>query len=188
MATPSRVQIDDVGRPGAVDVGQADTLLIELIWAVEPRRVVHGDLGAEAAVAEIGPVADLAVADANDVREAVAGQVGEKDRLRAVGKNDGRAFLFVARLGECGSAVPKPSSASDGCQVRASSSVIRMSAWPSPVRSTNLRLGSLQARFGSDPNGMKLSQSLVFGPLEETGHGSLDGPRSKFPSPARSRN
>ena len=92
------VQVDDVGGAGAVDVGQADALLVELIRVVEPGRVVHRDLGAEAAVAEIGPVADLAVADAHQVGEAVAGHVGEVDGLGAVGEDEARAFLFVQRL------------------------------------------------------------------------------------------
>ena len=35
------------------------------------------DPGAEPAVAEVGPVADVAVADADDVGEPVAGHVGE---------------------------------------------------------------------------------------------------------------
>ena len=42
---------------------------------------------------------------------------------------------------------------SDGCHVKASSSVIRMSAMPSPVRSTNRRFGSAQSRTGSERNG-----------------------------------
>ena len=66
------MQIDDVGRARAVDVGEPDAPLVELVRVVEPRRVVHGDLGAEAAVAEIGPVADFAVADPHEVGEAVA--------------------------------------------------------------------------------------------------------------------
>src|SRR6266571_3027046 len=41
------------------------------------------------------------------------------------------------------SAGAKPSSASEAYQTNASSSVTSTSAWPSPVRSTNLRLGSL---------------------------------------------
>ncbi len=92
------VQVDDVGGAAAVDVGQADALVVELVGVVEPRRVVHRDLGAEAAIAQVGPVADLAVADADDVGQAVAGQVGEVDGLRAVGEDDARAFLLVERL------------------------------------------------------------------------------------------
>src|SRR5687767_3199854 len=43
-------EIDDVGGAGTVDVGGADTPPVEEIGALEPRRVVHGDLGAEPAV------------------------------------------------------------------------------------------------------------------------------------------
>ncbi len=92
------VQVDDVGGAGAVDVGQPDALVVELVRVVEVGRVVHGDLGAEAAVAQVGPVADLAVADAHQVGEAVAAQVGEIDGLGAVGKDQPRAFFFVQRL------------------------------------------------------------------------------------------
>src|SRR5713226_3684705 len=66
-------QINDVGGTRAVDVGKTDALLIELIRVIEPRRVVHGDLGAEATIAQVGPVADFAVADADQVGRTVAG-------------------------------------------------------------------------------------------------------------------
>ena len=72
--------------------------VVELVRVVEPGRVVHRDLGAEAAVAQVGPVADLAVADADEVGQAVAGQVGEVDGLRAVGEDEARALLLVERL------------------------------------------------------------------------------------------
>ena len=70
--------------------------------------------------------------------------VGEVDGLRAVGEDEPRAFLLVRGLSDA-RAGPKPSSASEGCQTKASSSVISTSAWPSPSRSTNLRFGSSQA-------------------------------------------
>ena len=92
------VQVDDVGGAGAVDVGQPDASVVELVRVVEAGRLVHGDLGAEAAVAQVGPVADLAVADAHQVGEAVAGHVGEIDGLGAIGEDQARAFLFIQRL------------------------------------------------------------------------------------------
>ena len=122
--------------PLAVDVGQADALVVELVRVVEPRRVVHRHLGAEAAVAEVGPVADLAVADADEVGQAVAatGRRGRstacRRRRRGAGRSPRRAPAATRRAG------PKPSSASEGCQTKASSSVISTSAWPSPSRST----------------------------------------------------
>ena len=64
----------------------------------EPGRVVHGHFRAEAAVAEIGPVAHFAVANANQVGEAVAGEVGEEDRFRPVGEDQLRAFFLVEGL------------------------------------------------------------------------------------------
>ena len=122
------LQIDDVGRSRAVDVGQTDTLLIELVLSVEPRRVVHRHLGAETAVAQIRPVADFAVANANNVREAVTGEVGEKNSLGGVCKDDYTGPFSSSRGLRIRIASPKPSSASEGYQISASSSVIRMSA------------------------------------------------------------
>ena len=60
-------EVDDVGGAGPVDVGEANAPLVELIGRIEVGRVVHRYLGAEAAVAQVGPVADLAVADAHQV-------------------------------------------------------------------------------------------------------------------------
>ena len=67
--------------------------------AVEDRRAVHRDLGAETAIAEIGPVADFAITDAQDVREPVAGHVGEEDRLVGIGEDQLRTLLLVPALG-----------------------------------------------------------------------------------------
>jgi len=140
-------EIDDVGDTAAVDIRQADALGIEQVGGVEPGRVVHRDLGAEATVAQVGPVTDFTVADAHEVGEAVARHVGEKDGFRAVGENHARPLFFVERLGDAlrrGEA----SSASERCHTKASSSEMIRSAWPSPVRSTNLTLGSRHATFG----------------------------------------
>jgi hypothetical protein len=52
-------------------------------------------------VAEVGPVANLPVADAGDVDEAVARHIGEVDGLAGVGKDERRALLLVERFG-CG--------------------------------------------------------------------------------------
>ena len=76
----------------------SDTALIELIEIVKQRRVVHGYLRAEPAVAQVGPVADLAVANADQIREAVAGQVSQVDGFGAVGENEARPVLLVQRL------------------------------------------------------------------------------------------
>ena len=91
-------QINNIGDPATVDVGQPDTALIEQVRRVEARRIVHRHLGAEAAVAEIGPVADFAVANAHEVGQSVTGKIGEVDGLGAVGKNQPRPFFFVQRL------------------------------------------------------------------------------------------
>ena len=91
-------QINNIGDTGTVDVSQPDTALIEQVGRVKPRRIVHGHLGAEATVAEVGPVADFAVANAHEVGQSVTGKIGEVDGLGAVGKNQPRPFFFVQRL------------------------------------------------------------------------------------------
>ena len=139
-------------------------LLVELIRVVEPGRVVHRDLGAEAAVAQVRPVADLAVADAHEVGEAVAATC-RRDRSTACRRRRPGAGPCSSsdRLADALRPGRKPSSASDGCQVKTSSSVMRTSAWPSPSRSTNLRLGSPQSTFGqrTRTGGTAPSSSLV---------------------------
>ena len=112
------VQVDDVGGAGAVDVGQADALVVELVRVVEPGRVVHRDLGAEAAVAQVGPVADLAVADAHEVGQAVAATC-RRGRWTACRRRRPSAGLSL-RPAACATrwAGPKPSSASEGARRR----------------------------------------------------------------------
>ena len=91
-------QINNIGDTATVDVSQPDTALIEQVRGVKPRRVVHRHLGAEAAVTEIGPVADFAVTNAHEVGQSVTRKIGEVDGLGAVGKNQPRPFFFVQRL------------------------------------------------------------------------------------------
>ncbi len=93
------VEVDEVGRAAAVYVGQAQSPLLELVGVVEPGGVVHRHLGPEAAVAQVGPVAHLAVAHAGQVGQPVAAHVGQVDGLRAVGEDQARPALLVARLG-----------------------------------------------------------------------------------------
>ena len=68
--------------------------------------LIHRDLGAEAAVAEVRPVAHFAVADAHEVGQSVAGHVGEEDGFGAVGEDELRAL--VPRRGLAARAVPAP--------------------------------------------------------------------------------
>jgi hypothetical protein len=67
------VEVNNVGDARAVNVGEADAALIEEIRPIEPGCVVHRDLGAEVTIAEIRPVADLAVADPYQVGQSIAG-------------------------------------------------------------------------------------------------------------------
>ena len=114
--------------------------------ASNQRRVVHRHLGAEAAVAEVGPVADLAVADAHEIGQAIAGHVGEVDGLRCRRRRPASALLLRPAPWARARAGPKPASASEGYQQKTSSSVIRMSAWPSPVEIDELQIGIVACR------------------------------------------
>ena len=69
-------QVDDVSRAGAIDISQSDALLVELVGVVEQWRIVHGHLSTKASVAQVGPVTDLAVANAHQIGESIAGKVG----------------------------------------------------------------------------------------------------------------
>ena len=91
-------EVDDVGSTRAVDVGEADATAVEEIRPLEPRRAVHRHLRAEAAVALVRPVAHLAVADADQIGQAVARHVRDEDRLGAVREDQPRSFLLVERL------------------------------------------------------------------------------------------
>src|SRR6185312_14481144 len=76
-------EIQDIRRSGTIDVGESQTAAVEEISAVETGRLGHGDLRPEAAKPKIGPVADLPVADANQIGQPIAGHVGQEDRLAA---------------------------------------------------------------------------------------------------------
>ena len=60
---------------------------------------VHGHLGAEPPEAEVGPVADLAVAHSDQVGEAVAGHVRQVDGLLRIGEHQPRAPLLAPWIG-----------------------------------------------------------------------------------------
>ena len=157
-----------VGRARAVDVGQADALLVEQVGTVEPGRVVHRDLGAEPAVAQVGPVADLAVADAHQVGEAVAGHVGQVDRLRAVGEDQARALLLVERLahllGRAESVL--------GQRLMPGEDVVfgDQDVGMSVARQVDeLEIRVVPGQLGNDAKGRELIPALVLGALEEAG-------------------
>ena len=65
---------------------------------IEVGRVIHGDLGAETSIAQVRPVANLTVADAHQIGQPVAAEIGEINRLGAVGKDQARTFFFVQCL------------------------------------------------------------------------------------------
>jgi hypothetical protein len=97
---PISREVDNVCRTRAIDVGQADPLVVKPVGVVEPWRVVHDNLGAEAPKPEVWPVADAAVADADEVAGAVSTHVSKVYRLLRVGKDDCRSTLFVPRLAD----------------------------------------------------------------------------------------
>ena len=92
--------VEQVGRPGAIKIAKTNAVGIELLGHVEPGRIFHGDLGPKASVAEIGPVADLSIADTHQVVEAVAGDVCEEHSLLLFGEDHRRPFFFVQDFGD----------------------------------------------------------------------------------------
>ena len=103
---------------GAVDVGETDAALVELIRRVEPRRVVHRDLGAEPAVAEVAassrPRRCGCARDRSGRRRSC--RRGRSTACRRRTRGAGR--LLRRAPGARVAAGPKPSSASDGCQTK----------------------------------------------------------------------
>ena len=90
-------EIDDIGGTGAVGIGEMHTALVEGGSVVEPRHVVHGDLRAEAAIAEVGPIADVAHPYPHHIGQTITGHVGEIDGLRAIGEDQARSVFLVRR-------------------------------------------------------------------------------------------
>jgi hypothetical protein len=91
-------QVHDISGTRAVDVGKTDAAPVEQFRRLEPGCVAHGDLGAKASIAEVGPVADLAVADPHEIGQPIPGQIGEVDGLGAIGNDELGTFLFVQGL------------------------------------------------------------------------------------------
>ena len=129
---------------------------------------VHGHLGAEPPVAEVRPVADLAVAHADDVAQAVAGHVGGEDRsgCRRPGRRRAPSPRpsGVRTMLRAAEARSRPARRT---RVNSPSSVIRMSASPSPVTSMNVTFGSDQSSSGSAGEPAQRLEARVGRPLEE---------------------
>ena len=91
-------EVQDVHQAGAIDIREANAMLVEHIGRIEPRRMVHGDLGAEAGVAQIGPIAHFAIANAHEVGQAIPRHVRQVDGLRTIGEHETRSLLFIDGL------------------------------------------------------------------------------------------
>jgi hypothetical protein len=89
-----RAKIKNVRRPRAIGVRKVNAPLIKRSGIVKPGCVVKSDLGPESSVADIGPVTNLSVANAHQIRQPVAGHVGDIDGFRAVRENKARTVLF----------------------------------------------------------------------------------------------
>src|SRR5271169_2001932 len=66
--------------------------------AAKAWRLIHRDFRAKASISQVRPVANLAVSNANQVRQAVSRHVREEDRLGAIREDELGAFFFVERL------------------------------------------------------------------------------------------
>ncbi len=72
-----RINVDQIGRTRAVDVGQEKPGIFQPVAKVG--RSGHGYRPAKVAVAQIGPVLNLAVAQPHPIAEAVADHVGKEE-------------------------------------------------------------------------------------------------------------
>jgi hypothetical protein len=72
-------QIDDVVHAGTINVCQLYAALVEEVGRVESGRIVHRHFRAEAPVAQIRPVRDLAVANAHEIGQPIARHVSQED-------------------------------------------------------------------------------------------------------------
>ena len=170
---PVAAQVDQVGRARAVDVGQPEALGVEQVGGVEPGSLVHGDLGPEPAIAQVGPVADLAIADPDHVGEAVAGEVGQEDRVSAVGEYEVGTLLLVEQLAHLlGRSEPLLGQGFvPGEDLVLGDQHVGM-AVAGEVDELEVRVVPGQA--GERLEGGELIPALVLGPLEEAGRGPAE--------------
>ena len=97
-ANATAVDVDDVGSTAAIDIGEPQASGVELVAHIKAAGFTaeaHRDLGAEPAIAEVGPVADLVVADAHQIGHPVAAHVGQEDGLARVREQQPRTFFFI---------------------------------------------------------------------------------------------
>ena len=59
--------------------------MAELFQLMEQRNIVHTNFGPESAIAQAGPIADLAIPDVCHIEEPVAAYIGEINELRFIG-------------------------------------------------------------------------------------------------------
>ena len=91
-------QIDQISRARAADIRQLEIGGIEQIGMVKNGRIAHGYFGSKTPVPYIRPVTHLPVADADNIRQAVAREIGQKNALFLVGKNDSGTQFFIVRF------------------------------------------------------------------------------------------
>src|SRR5262249_16447694 len=69
--------VEHVGAAVTVDV--TDQNALRIVTPREARGAAHGDAAAEAAVPEVWPIVEVAVADEDDILQAIAHHVGDFD-------------------------------------------------------------------------------------------------------------
>ena len=78
-------QIQDIRSPAAIDIAEFEIARIKLLTVPhQSGRIVHKYLRAKTAVTQIGPVTDLAVADAHNIGLAVAAHIGQINALLGI--------------------------------------------------------------------------------------------------------
>ena len=88
-------QVQEVGKPVAVQVDDQQSIGVEFPRSCEIGSIVHGNRASEAAVSQMRPELDAAVADTHLVRAAITRHVGEAQAKPSVfhpGRREPRLF------------------------------------------------------------------------------------------------
>ena len=95
---PFTAQVQNIRRPRPINIRQHNPPLIENIRAIKPRRIIHRHLRPKPSIAQIRPVADLAIANPHNIRQPVPRHIRQMNRLCAIGKHHPWSLLLIPRL------------------------------------------------------------------------------------------
>src|SRR5947208_2415701 len=84
---PVSGEVNDISCTRAINVGEKNSLLVELIKIVKTGSIVHGDFGTKTTISEIGPVTYITITDTCQIRQSIAGQIGKVEGLSGISKD-----------------------------------------------------------------------------------------------------